>query len=68
MTVSTQLQQAISSIQSVSASMKSFALETEDQQAKQTFEQLAQTMDSSLESLKQRQQYIESQEPQYKQH
>ncbi len=68
MTVSTQLQQAISSIQSVSASMKTFALETEDQQAKQTFEQLAQTMDSSLESLKQRQQYIESQEPQYKQH
>jgi hypothetical protein len=48
--------------------MKTFALETQDQQAKQTFEQLAQTMDTSMETLKQRQQYIESQEPQYKQH
>jgi hypothetical protein len=68
MTVATQLQQAIASIQSTAASMKTFALETQDQQAKQTFEQLAQTMDASIETLKRRQQYIESQEPQYKQH
>jgi len=42
MTVGTQIQQAIASVQSAAASLKTFSLE-------------------------QRQQYIESQEPQYKQ-
>jgi len=61
------MQQAIAGVQSAAATMKTFALQTEDQQAKQTFQQLAQTFDSALETLKQRQQYIEEQEPQYKQ-
>lgn len=34
---------------------------------KQTFQQLAQNLDNALDSLKGRQQYIEQQEPQYKQ-
>lgn len=67
MTVGTQMQQAIATVQSASASMKTFALETQDQQAKQTFQQLAQTLDDALNILKGRQQYIEQQEPQYKQ-
>lgn len=67
MTVATQVQKAIASVQSVSASMKTFALETQDQQAKQMFQQLGQTFDGALDTLKQRQQYIEAQEPQYKQ-
>lgn len=67
MTVGTQLQQAIASVQSAAASMKTFSLETQDQQAKQTFQQLAQTLDSALVTLKGRQQYVEDQEPQYKQ-
>ena len=67
MTVGTQVQKAIASVQSVSASMKTFALETQDQQAKQMFNQLAQTFDGALDTLKQRQQYVEQQEPQYKQ-
>lgn len=41
MTVATQLEQAIANIQSAAASMKTFAVETEDQQAKQTFQHLA---------------------------
>jgi hypothetical protein len=61
------VQKAIVSVQSVSASMKTFALETQDKAAKQMFEQLAQTFDNALDTLKQRQQYIETQEPQYKQ-
>ena len=65
MTVGTQVQKAIVSVESVSASMKTFALETQDQAAKQMFEQLAQTFDGALDTLKQRQQYIVSQEPQY---
>jgi hypothetical protein len=67
LTVGTQVQKAIASIQSVSASMKTFALETQDKEAKQMFQQLAQTFDGALDTLKQRQQYIETQEPQYKQ-
>ena len=66
MTVGTQMQQAIATVQSASASMKTFALETQDQQAKQTFQHLAQTLDSALSTLQGRQQYIEREEPQYK--
>jgi len=67
LTVGTQLQQAIASVQSTAASMRTFAIETEDGQAKQTFQQLAQTLDSAVQTLKDRQKYVESQEPQYRQ-
>jgi len=66
MTVATQMQQAISGVQSAAASMKSFSLQTEDQQTKQTFQQLAAQLDNAYNTLLQRQQYIEQQEPQYK--
>lgn len=67
MTVGTQMQQAIAGVQSVAASMKTFALQTEDQQAKQMFQKIANQMDGALQELQQRQQYIQEQEPQYKQ-
>ncbi len=67
MTIATQMQQAIASVQSAAASMKTFSLETQDPQAKQTFEQLAKNLDAAVTTLQQRQQYIEKQEPQYKQ-
>lgn len=66
MTVGTQMTQAIATVQNAAATMKTFSLETQDQQAKQTFQQLATTLDSAVETLKQRQKYIEKQEPQYK--
>ncbi|MFZ5968661.1 MAG: DUF1657 domain-containing protein [Bacillota bacterium] len=67
MTVGTQMQQAIAGIQSAAATMKTFALETQDKHAKKEFQQIAQTLDSALETLKNRKNYIEQQEPQYKQ-
>ena len=67
MTVGTQVQQAIASIQSASASMKTFALETQDTDAKKDFQSIANDLDNALQTLKGRQQYIERQEPQYKQ-
>ena len=67
MTVATQMSTAIASVQSAAATMKTFALETQDQQAKQTFQKLAQNLDDALKTLQGRQQYIEQQEPQYKQ-
>lgn len=66
MTVGTQMQQAIAGVQSAAATMKTFALETQDQAAKKDFQQLAQTFDDALTLLEGRQKYIEEQEPQYK--
>jgi hypothetical protein len=66
MTVGTQMQQAIAGVQSAAATMKTFALETEDKAAKQDFQQLAQTFEDALKVLQGRQEYIEEQEPQYK--
>lgn len=68
MTVGTQMQQAIAGIESAAATMKTFALETQDKNAKQQFEQISKQLDSALQTLQKRQQYIEQQEPQYKQH
>lgn len=67
MTVGTQMQQVIAGIQSASASLKVFALETQDQKAKQDFQQIAQNLENALQTLEQRNNYIQKQEPQYKQ-
>lgn len=67
MTVGTQMTQAIATVQNAAATLKTFSLETQDQQAKQTFQQLATTLDNAVEQLKQREKYIQKQEPQYKQ-
>jgi hypothetical protein len=61
------MEQAIAGIQSAAANMKQFAQQTMDKEAKQTFQQLSQTMDNAVNTLKGRQQYIQNQEPQYKQ-
>ncbi len=67
MTVGTQMQQAIAGVQSAAATMKTFALETEDKESKAQFQQLSEQLDNALCTLKGRQQYIEKQEPQYRQ-
>lgn len=66
MTVGTQLQQAIASSESVMASLKSFALETQDQNVKQMFQQLAEQQKTITDNLNNRLQYIQQEEPQYK--
>ncbi len=66
MTVGSQLKQCIAGVQSAAATMKSFALETQDQEAKKTFEELAQTLDNAVNTLEKRQQYVQGQEPEYK--
>ena len=66
MTVGTQMQQAIAGIQSAAATMQTFALQTEDKQAKQDFQNIANQLNTALDTLKGRQKYLEEQEPQYK--
>ncbi|NLY54085.1 MAG: DUF1657 domain-containing protein [Firmicutes bacterium] len=65
MTVANKLATTLANAESVAASLKSFALETEDQQAKQMFQQLAQSMDNTVSQLRNRLDYIMQEEPQY---
>jgi hypothetical protein len=65
-TVADQMEQAIAGVQGAAANMKQFAQQTQDQQAKETFKQLSHTLDGAVETLRKRQQYIQSQEPQYR--
>jgi protein-tyrosine-phosphatase len=67
MTVGTKIKQTIASAEGVAANLKTFALDTENQQAKQLYNQLAQQMDQVVQQLKSREQQIYAEEPQYRQ-
>ncbi|CEH32341.1 Uncharacterized protein BN1090_A2_04860 [Aneurinibacillus migulanus] len=66
MTVSAQVKQAIASLKSAQASLETFALSTQNQQAKQLFTQNAQQTQMIIDSLEPRVQQLEQEEPQYK--
>ncbi len=67
MTVGTQMQQAIAGVQAAATTMKTFALETQDQTAKKEFQHIGQTLENVLQKLNDRNNYINQQEPQYRQ-
>ncbi|WP_342431845.1 DUF1657 domain-containing protein [Neobacillus sp. FSL H8-0543] len=67
MTVGTQVKQAIAGLKSAQASFEGFALATDNQNAKQLYQQAAQQTQSVLESLEPRLQEILTEEPQYNQ-
>lgn len=67
MTVGTQVKTALASLKSAQASFESFALATDNQNAKQLYQQAAQQTQSVLQSLEPRLQEILSEEPQYNQ-
>lgn len=66
MTVGTQVKQTIAGLKSVQASLEQFALETENQQAKQLYANAAEQATTILESIEPRLKEIEQEEPQYK--
>jgi len=66
MTIGNKMHTALASLEGAAASMKTFALETDDKTAKQMFAQYAQQLDSICQGLSSRCNYIEQQEPQYK--
>ncbi|MCI1695769.1 DUF1657 domain-containing protein [Aneurinibacillus aneurinilyticus] len=66
MTVSAQVKQAIASLKSAQASLETFALSTQNQQAKQLFTQNAQQTQAIIDALEPRVQQLEQEEPQYK--
>jgi hypothetical protein len=66
MTVGSQVKQTIAGLKSAQASFEQFALQTENKQAKQLYENAAQQTMAILQSVEPRVQQIEEQEPQYK--
>jgi len=66
MTVGSQVKQTIAGLKSAQASFEQFALQTENKQAKQLYENAAQQTMTILESLQPRIKEIEQEEPQYK--
>ena len=66
MTVSTQVKQTLAGLKSAQASLETFAMETQNQQAKQQYTNAAQQTKAVIESLEPRIGEIEKEEPQYK--
>lgn len=66
MTVASQVKQTLAGLKSAQSSLESFALQTQNQQAKQMFTQCAQQTQTIINSLEPRIQQIEKEEPQYK--
>jgi hypothetical protein len=67
MTVGVQVQQALASLKSAQANFETFALATENKNAKQLYQQAAQQTQQVLDSLEPRLQEIQAEEPQYNQ-
>jgi hypothetical protein len=67
MTVGTQVKQAMAGLKSAQASFETFALATDNQNAKKLYQDAAQQTQSVLDSLEPRLQEILVEEPQYNQ-
>lgn len=67
MTVITQVKQTLAGLKSAQASLETFALGTENEQAKQLYQDAAKQTQSVIDSLEPRLQEIEQEEPQYNQ-
>lgn len=65
MPTGTKLETALSSAKGLAADMKTFSLDTDNQEAKKMFDQLATTMESVEQSLQSRLDFVKQQEPQY---
>ncbi|MEN1968557.1 DUF1657 domain-containing protein [Lentibacillus sp. N15] len=67
MTVVSQVNQTVAGLKSAQASFETFALQTENKQAKQLYQNAAQQTQMIVDSLVPRIQEMEQEEPQYKQ-
>ncbi|ABR47561.1 hypothetical protein Amet_1361 [Alkaliphilus metalliredigens QYMF] len=67
MTVINKLQQALTTAKGLQADLKTFSMDTEDQQAQQMYSQLSSNLDNAVQMLQSRVDYVNSEEPQYQQ-
>ncbi|KEJ03986.1 DUF1657 domain-containing protein [Clostridium botulinum] len=65
MPTGTKLETALSGAKGLAADMKTFSLDTDDQEAKQMFNQLANTMEGVQQTLQSRLDFVKQEEPQY---
>jgi hypothetical protein len=65
-TVASQVKQTLASLKGAQANLETFALNTQNKQAKQLYTQAAQTTQSICDTLEQRVMQLETEEPQYK--
>jgi hypothetical protein len=66
LTVASQVKTTLASLKSAQASLESFALSTQNQEAKQLYETAAQSTQQICDQVYSRVQQLESEEPQYK--
>jgi len=66
LTVGSKLHKTLASLRSAKADMETFAMETKDQNAQQLFSSTAKQLENAVNSISQRTNSIEQQEPQYK--
>lgn len=66
MTTANKLQQALNSAEGLATQLKTFSMDTNDQQSKQMFNQLAQTTENIAQTLQSRLDFVKSEEPQYR--
>ncbi|SJZ32617.1 DUF1657 domain-containing protein [Selenihalanaerobacter shriftii] len=66
MTVGQNLHQSLTALESEKANMESYALQTQDQMAQQMFNNCANQLDQVVQDLKNRTNYVEGEEPQFK--
>ena len=59
------LETALASAKGLAADMKTFSLDTDNQEAKQMFNQLANTMENVSQTLQSRFDFVKQEEPQY---
>ncbi|RAK15345.1 uncharacterized protein DUF1657 [Anoxybacillus vitaminiphilus] len=67
MTVASQVKQTLAGLKAAQASFETFALQTENQSAKQLYQQAAKQAQAIVDLVTPRMQEIENEEPQYKQ-
>lgn len=67
MTVGTQVKQTIAGLKAAQASFETFALQTENKNAKQLYQNAAQQTQTIIDSIEPRIQEIVTEEPQYNQ-
>lgn len=67
MTVASKVAQTLASCESAAANLRTFALDTQNEQAKQMYQQLAMNMDNTVNRLRERVDFLMSEEPQYQQ-
>ncbi|EKQ52850.1 MULTISPECIES: DUF1657 domain-containing protein [unclassified Clostridium] len=65
MPTGTKLETALASAKGLAADMKTFSLDTDNEEAKQMFNQLSCTMENVAQTLQSRFDFVKQEEPQY---